>query len=204
MQAVAQGILITDASWPDQPIIYASPGFERLTGYSRAEVLESILRPSAKIAQGFETYTFVLQSGKLVTGFIVRESGTEVEVRDATGATAVIKKDDKPNAHGVEEVSVLVEGYGLRLCMNTEGVDGTRTTTNSVMETKEVLGIEAARRVTGQPIPVELKPRRPGDPARLVASSERAKVELGWKPKHPQLDDILASAWEWHQRRYRR
>jgi UDP-glucose 4-epimerase len=67
---------------------------------------------------------------------------------------------------------------------------------------KEV--IEAARRVTGHPIPVELKPRRPGDPARLVASSERAKVELGWKPKHPQLDDILASAWEWHQRRYRR
>lgn len=62
--------------------------------------------------------------------------------------------------------------------------------------------VEAARRVTGHPIPVELKPRRPGDPARLVASSERAHVELGWKPQIPEIDRILQSAWEWHQRRY--
>jgi UDP-glucose 4-epimerase len=63
--------------------------------------------------------------------------------------------------------------------------------------------IEAARRVTGHPIPVELRPRREGDPARLVASSELAKAELGWLPKHPEMDDILASAWAWHQVRYR-
>ena len=62
--------------------------------------------------------------------------------------------------------------------------------------------IEAARRVTGHPIPVEIKPRRAGDPARLVASSDQAKTDLGWKPKHPELDDILASAWAWHQQRY--
>ena len=62
--------------------------------------------------------------------------------------------------------------------------------------------IEAARRVTGHPIPVEIKPRRAGDPARLVASSEQAKANLGWQPKHPELDDILASAWAWHQQRY--
>ena len=65
---------------------------------------------------------------------------------------------------------------------------------------KEV--IEAARRVTGHPIPVEIKPRRPGDPARLVASSARAQAELGWKPKTPDIDQILTSAWEWHQQRY--
>jgi UDP-glucose 4-epimerase len=63
--------------------------------------------------------------------------------------------------------------------------------------------IEAARRVTGHPIPVEIKPRRPGDPARLVASSERAQAELGWTPRVPEIDLILASAWEWHQQRYR-
>jgi UDP-glucose 4-epimerase len=62
--------------------------------------------------------------------------------------------------------------------------------------------IEAARRVTGHPIPVEIKPRRPGDPARLVASSAQAQTHLGWRPKHPELDDILASAWAWHQQRY--
>jgi len=65
---------------------------------------------------------------------------------------------------------------------------------------KEV--VEAARRVTGHPIPVEVKPRRAGDPARLVASSERAQAELGWQPKRPKIDEILGSAWEWHQRRY--
>jgi UDP-glucose 4-epimerase len=65
---------------------------------------------------------------------------------------------------------------------------------------KEV--IEAARRVTGHPIPVEIKPRRAGDPARLVASSEEAKANLGWVPQHPTLDDILASAWAWQQQRY--
>ena len=62
--------------------------------------------------------------------------------------------------------------------------------------------IEAARRVTGHPIPVEIKSRRDGDPARLVASSEQAKANLGWQPKHPDLDDILASAWAWHQHRH--
>ncbi len=63
--------------------------------------------------------------------------------------------------------------------------------------------VEAARRVTGHPIPVQLKPRRPGDPARLVASSQRAHKELGWKPQTSQIDDILASAWHWHRQRYR-
>jgi UDP-glucose 4-epimerase len=64
--------------------------------------------------------------------------------------------------------------------------------------------IEAARRVTGHAIPVEIMARREGDPARLVASSELAKTKLGWTPKHPELDDILASAWAWHQQRYAR
>lgn len=59
--------------------------------------------------------------------------------------------------------------------------------------------IEAARRVTGHPIPAEVGPRRPGDPPRLVASSEKIRRELGWQPAHPNLEDILASAWEWHR-----
>jgi len=62
--------------------------------------------------------------------------------------------------------------------------------------------IESARRVTGHPIPAEIHPRRPGDPAVLVASSEKAIRELGWKPRYTQLDDILRTAWAWHQKRY--
>ena len=63
--------------------------------------------------------------------------------------------------------------------------------------------IESARRVTGHPIPAEIHPRRPGDPAVLVASSDKAIRELGWKPRYTQLDDILRTAWVWHQKRYK-
>jgi len=63
--------------------------------------------------------------------------------------------------------------------------------------------IESARRVTGHPIPAELHPRRPGDPAILVASSDKAIQELGWKPRYTQLDDIIRTAWTWHQKRYK-
>jgi UDP-glucose 4-epimerase len=62
--------------------------------------------------------------------------------------------------------------------------------------------IDSVRRVTGKPIPVEECPRRPGDPAVLVAGSEKIKQELGWRPQFADLDTIVASAWEWHQKRY--
>ncbi|MCX8003190.1 MAG: UDP-glucose 4-epimerase GalE [Anoxybacillus mongoliensis] len=62
---------------------------------------------------------------------------------------------------------------------------------------KEV--VEAARHVTGHPIPTKIVPRRPGDPARLVASSEKAKRELGWQPRYTAIEEIVASAWEWHR-----
>ena len=62
--------------------------------------------------------------------------------------------------------------------------------------------IEAARRVTGHAIPVQMCPRRPGDPATLVASSAKAIAELGWTPRYTTLDAILRTAWAWHQKRY--
>ncbi|WP_260706131.1 UDP-glucose 4-epimerase GalE [Edaphobacter flagellatus] len=62
--------------------------------------------------------------------------------------------------------------------------------------------IDSVSRVTGKPIAVEEHEPRPGDPAILVASSEKIKSELGWKPKFSELDSIIASAWQWHQIRY--
>lgn len=59
--------------------------------------------------------------------------------------------------------------------------------------------IETARKVTGHPIPVLETLRRVGDPARLVASSEKARTVLGWKPVHDSLEGIIASAWKWHK-----
>ena len=59
--------------------------------------------------------------------------------------------------------------------------------------------VETARRVTGRSIAVDKGPRRAGDPAVLVASSERARRELVWRPRFPELADIIESAWRWHQ-----
>jgi UDP-glucose 4-epimerase len=62
---------------------------------------------------------------------------------------------------------------------------------------KEV--IDVARRVTGHPIPATTTPRRAGDPAQLIASSEKAKTVLGWKPQFDDLETIVSSAWNWHK-----
>jgi len=59
--------------------------------------------------------------------------------------------------------------------------------------------VETARKVTGHPIPTQIGPRRPGDPAVLVASSEKIRSELGWQPKYADLESIIRSAWEWHK-----
>lgn len=60
--------------------------------------------------------------------------------------------------------------------------------------------IEAARRVTGRPVPVVEGPRRPGDPPVLVASAEAARRELGWSPRYREIEASIATAWRWHSR----
>ncbi len=60
--------------------------------------------------------------------------------------------------------------------------------------------IDACRRIAGRKIPVAEKPRRPGDPPRLIASSEKIKRELKWHPQFESIDAIVTSAWEWHQK----
>jgi UDP-glucose 4-epimerase len=59
--------------------------------------------------------------------------------------------------------------------------------------------VEVARQVTGHPMPVIESPRRAGDPAVLIASSEKIRRELGWRPKYPDLKSIVDSAWQWHR-----
>ena len=62
--------------------------------------------------------------------------------------------------------------------------------------------IDSVRRVTGKPIAVEACPRREGDPAFLIAGSEKAIAELGWKPRYTEIDEIIRTAWVWHQKRH--
>ena len=59
--------------------------------------------------------------------------------------------------------------------------------------------IQMCEKVSGKKIPAVEKPRRPGDPPKLVAAADKAVKELGWKPKYPKLEDIVATAWKWHE-----
>lgn len=81
------------------------------TRYKRLELLESILKPGAKIAQGFETQYFELTNGKVVEGFVVREAGDEVEIRNVQGVATVLKKAEI-DVRGKREISVMPERLG--------------------------------------------------------------------------------------------
>ena len=59
--------------------------------------------------------------------------------------------------------------------------------------------IDAARRVTGEPIPVSEEPRRPGDPAELIAAHDKIRAELGWQPQYADIEEIIDTAWRWHR-----
>jgi len=120
--------------------------------------------------------------------------------------------DDYPTPDGTcirdyIHVSDLADAHLLALnALNTISADKSRLIYNlgngQGFSVREV--IASARRVTGHPIPAEVHPRRPGDPAVLVASSEKAIRELSWKPRYTQLDEIIRTAWVWHQKRYAR
>ncbi len=79
------------------------------TRYNRSELTESILKPSAKIAQGFETVKVALNSGQTYEGFVVREAGDEIEMRNSTGAVSIIAKKDIEE-RGKSEISVMPQG----------------------------------------------------------------------------------------------
>lgn len=113
--------------------------------------------------------------------------GDDYPTRDGTCVRDYIHVCDLAKAH------VLALDYLMR-----GGVSGVFNLGNGIGFTvKEV--IDAARSVTGHEIPAEICPRRAGDPAQLVASSEKAKTVLGWEPQYADLEAIIASAWNWHK-----
>ena len=112
--------------------------------------------------------------------------GTDYPTPDGTAIRDYIHIADLVSAH-LLALDALVENDKLLYNIGT----GTGYSVREVIET--------AREVTGHPIPAVEAPRRDGDPARLVASSEKIRRELGWQPQYPHLKDIIASAWEWHK-----
>ena len=112
--------------------------------------------------------------------------GTDYPTPDGTCVRDYIHVSDLAEAH-ILALDAL--GRSERLIYNLGNGQG--------FSVKEV--IEGARRVTGHAIPVAELGRRSGDPAVLIASSEKIRRELGWKPKFPELEVILESAWMWHK-----
>ncbi|SEC23710.1 UDP-glucose 4-epimerase GalE [Paenibacillus sp. GP183] len=96
-------------------------------------------------------------------------------------------------------VSDLAEAHVLAVEKLRQGADSSiyNLGIGKGFSVKEVVDI--ARKVTGHEIPVVIEPRRAGDPAELIASSDRARRELGWKPSRDSLEAIIESAWKWHQ-----
>lgn len=113
--------------------------------------------------------------------------GDDYDTKDGTCVRDYIHVTDLAQAH-ILAVKYLMDGKESNVFNLGNGVGFT---------VKEV--IETARKVTGHPIPAKVTPRRGGDPAKLIASSEKAKTVLGWNPEHADLEEIIASAWKWHQ-----
>ena len=112
--------------------------------------------------------------------------GDDYPTKDGTCVRDYIHVSDLAQAH-VLALDYLLKGGDNNVFNLGNGVGFT---------VKEV--IDAARAVTGHPIPAVTSPRRAGDPAQLIASSEKAVSVLGWKPKYNDLNTILSTAWQWH------
>jgi UDP-glucose 4-epimerase len=110
--------------------------------------------------------------------------GTDYDTPDGTCIRDYIHIRDLSQAHILALKSAKSEFYNLG--------------TGGGTSVREV--IESCRKITGHKIPLVEKPRRPGDPARLIAASERIQVELGWRPEFQDIDAIIESAWRWHQK----
>ena len=171
----------------------ALPWYERAYGI-RAVVLRYFNAAGASARHGerhaVETHLIPLVLRAAAgTGDAVRIFGDDYPTPDGTCVRDYVHVEDLARAH-VLALEALAAGrpsatYNL-------GGGGAGTTVRAV--------IDAAAVVTGRTIPVRVAPRRAGDPPRLVACTERARHELGWRPAHEGIEPLIASAWTWMQR----
>lgn len=144
-------------------------------GYGERHATETHLIPLVlQVAQGKREKIFIYgDDWPTADGTCVRDY---IHIRDLADAHMLALETNSPGTHRIFNLGS-GDGYSV----------------------KEV--IEACRRVTGHEIPADVAPRRAGDPATLIASSQRAKDQLGWNPTRTELDRIVADAWEYTQAR---
>jgi len=135
-----------------------------------------------------ETHLIPLVIKAALDGISVPVFGTDYNTPDGTCIRDYIHVTDLANAHIL----------ALRK-LEQEQISGIYNLGNgNGYSVKEV--IETVKKVTGRKIAATDSPRRPGDPARLVASSEKIREDLGWIPKFPNLETIVETAWQWHKK----
>jgi UDP-glucose 4-epimerase len=112
--------------------------------------------------------------------------GTDYATDDGTAVRDYIHIDDLAQAHALALANTRAGEHQIFNLGNGSG-----------FSVREV--IAAVQQVTGQRVPAVESPRRPGDPPKLVAAAQKIRTELGWEPKRPELTDIIADAWAFHQ-----
>jgi UDP-glucose 4-epimerase len=135
-----------------------------------------------------ETHLIPISILAAINGKVIPIFGTDYNTPDGTCIRDYVHVTDLAGAH-ILALERLASG-GPSGVYNLGNGDG--------YSVKEV--IETVREVTGMKVEAIETPRRPGDPARLVAGSEKIKKELGWKPKYPDLSGIVNTAWQWHRK----
>ncbi len=151
--------------------------------------------PSGEIGENHVPETHIIPlviRSILEPGYTLTIFGTDYRTPDGTCIRDYVHVNDLAEAH-VLALDSLFSGGGSRVCNLGNGQG---------FSVREV--IESVTRVTGKVPRIQEGPRRPGDPDALVASSERARDELGWRVRYDTLDSIVETAWGWESRRLRK
>lgn len=134
-----------------------------------------------------ETHLIPVTINAAINGTTMNVCGTDYPTKDGTGVRDYIHVMDLAEAHYL----------GLKYIMDNDISDDFNLGNNVGYSVMEI--IKKVEEVTGKEVKYQLTDRRPGDPAILVASNEKAKRVLGWNPIHSSLDEIIHSAYKWHK-----
>ncbi len=185
---------------------------EPINPYGESKLLMEKMMHWADVAYGirFVALRYFNVAGAKPDGTIGEDHGPETHLVPIIMQVAQGKRDelsifgddyDTPDGTNVRDyvhVMDLADAHILALKYLAEGNDSRAFNLGSSTGFSNKQMLEAAREVTGQPIPAKLAPRRPGDPDSLVAESKNAREILGWKPQFDDVHDIIKTAWQWH------
>ena len=178
-----------ETKWIFERILQTFQGLGKLDFISLRYFNAAGAHPNEELGEDHSPETHLIPIGLLaaLSGASVSVYGTDYDTPDGTCIRDYIHVVDLAQAHILALKGL--EGGGNSGIYNLGNGNG--------YSVREV--IEMIRKVTGKKLLTVDSPRRPGDPARLVASSEKIKEDLGWIPQYPELETIIETAWQWHK-----